>query len=127
MRLCIISAILLAFMAEPVEAKKRRCRKRQRVQTHIIQIDITAQRVAQNRVNEMCHRGHYWHLPFSRGCRVGSNLWSQTGARFEGCGWGRRGRDPRSLGTCRPRHCRICIADAVANGPRGSFRVRLWR
>ena len=129
MRALLIVITILAILAEPAEARKRRYRKRCRVQPQVVEIDPAAQAVAQSRVDEMCRRGYYWHLPFSHGCIPGRNLWSQTGARFEGCGWGRRGRNPRTLGTCRPRgrRRRKCIADAVANGPRGSFRLRLWR
>lgn len=82
----------------------------------------TAQVVAQARVNYMADHNFRGHPPGLQ------KAWA-VGARFEGAGWGRRGRNPRTLGTCRPhrsRRMRI-IADAVAVGRWGTYRIRLWR
>ena len=82
-----------------------------------------AQVAAQIRVDYMAKYNHCWHPPFYIG-----KVWG-TGARFEGAGWGRRNRDPKTLGTCQPHRRRRMkiIADAVAKGKWGSYRIRLWR
>lgn len=84
-------------------------------------IDSAAQTVAQERADYMARRNHRWHPPFAVG-----RVWSV--ARFEGAGWGGRSRDPKTLGTCRPRRRGMrLVADAVATGRWGVYRIRLWR
>ena len=57
---------------------------------------LTLQEVAEIRVKYMADRNYRWHPPYSI-----ANPW-RYGARFEGCGWGQRGRNPKTLGTCTP-------------------------
>lgn len=89
-------------------------------------LDPNLQAVAEERVEYMQQHHHCWHPPF----RIG-RLWGVHGgvrARFEGAGWGRAGLDPKRLGTCRPRRRRLTLAaDAVASGPRGTYRIRIWK
>lgn len=91
-------------------------------------LDSDLQAVAQERVDWMSVHHHCWHPPF----RI-ARLWARHGpnknkrVRFEGAGWGRRSRDPKNLGTCRPRRRLTLAADAVARGPRGTYRIRLWK
>ena len=85
----------------------------------------TAQDIAQKRADAMAARNFRGHLPFNS--RFGNPFAQQIGARFEGTGWGKRGKDPKTLGTCTPRRPMQLIADAVSVGRWGSYRVRLWR
>ena len=82
---------------------------------------LTLQEVAEIRVKYMADKNYRWHPPYSI-----ANPW-RYGARFEGCGWGRKGRNPKTLGTCTPRRRMTLAADAVATGKFGTYRLRLWR
>ena len=84
-------------------------------------IPLTLQEVAEIRVKYMADKNYRWHPPYSV-----ANPWKH-GARFEGCGFGARNRDPKTLGTCRPRTRLRLAADAVATGKFGTYRLRLWR
>ena len=83
--------------------------------------EMTLQEVAQVRVQYMADKNYRWHPPYSV-----CNPWKH-GARFEGCGWGRKSRNPKTLGTCIPRRRMRLVADAVATGKYGTYRLRLWR
>ena len=82
---------------------------------------MTPQEAAQARADWLVSqpRGYYWHPPWSV-----ANPW-RTGAKFEGCGFGR----PNQVVTwsCRPRYRMRLVADAYATGPFMSCRVRLWK
>ena len=81
----------------------------------------SAQGIAQSRANYMAARDYRNHPPSSAGnfAAVGS---------FEGCGWSsRRNASRNTIPTCTPRGRRQLVADAVAYGARGSYRVRIWR
>ena len=82
---------------------------------------LTLQEVAEIRVKYMAERNYRGHPPYSI-----ANPW-RYGARFEGCGFGARSRDPKTLGTCKPRTRLTLAADAVATGRFGTYRLRLWR
>ena len=82
---------------------------------------LTLQEVAEIRVKYMADHNYRWHPPYSIG-----RPW-QHGARFEGCGFGAKNRDPKTLGTCRPRRRLVLAADAVATGKFGTYRLRLWK
>ena len=82
---------------------------------------MSLQDVAQARVQYIAYRNYRWHPPYSV-----ANPW-RYGARFEGCGWGRRGRNPKTLGTCVPRRRMTLAADATATGKYGTYRLRLWK
>ena len=82
---------------------------------------LTLQQVAELRVKYMADRNYRWHPPYSV-----ANPW-RHGARFEGCGWGRRGRNPKTLSTCMPRRRMTLAADATATGKYGTYRLRLWK
>ena len=82
---------------------------------------MTLQEVAEIRVKYMADKNYRWHPPYSV-----CNPW-RYGARFEGCGWGRRGRNPKTLGTCTPKRRMRLAADATATGKYGTYRLRLWR
>ncbi len=47
----------------------------------------------------------------------------RTLGRFEGCGWSSGSPEPP---TCTPRRGMTLVADAIARGPRGWYRVRAW-
>ena len=86
------------------------------------------QAVAQKRVDAMAAlpRRFVGHLPQSK--RYG-NAW-KLGCRFEGTCWGPAScKHPERLPTCRPhpRRGMRLVADAVARGRYGSYRLRLWR
>tara|TARA_R110000744_G_C19171065_1_gene541632 strand:+ start:384 stop:689 length:306 start_codon:yes stop_codon:yes gene_type:complete len=81
----------------------------------------TLQKVAEIRVRYMADMNYKGHPPYSIG-----SPW-KNGARFEGCGWGRRNQNPKTIGTCRPRTRLRLAADAVATGKFGTYRLRLWR
>ena len=83
---------------------------------------LTSQQVAQARVDYMAKHNHRWHPPY----HIPNNrLWKV--ARFEGAGWGGRHRDPKTLGTCRPRYKMTLVGDAWAKGKYGTYRIRLWK
>lgn len=83
---------------------------------------LTLQEVAEIRVRYMAKKNYRWHPPYSV-CNP-----FKHGARFEGCGWGGKNRDPKTLGTCTPRRKLRLAADAVAIGKHGrTYRLRLWR
>ena len=85
------------------------------------------QKIAQQRVDAMAAlpRPFRGHLPVGK--KYGTP-W-KLGARFEGTCWGPRGRDPKNLPTCRPhpRRGMRLVADAIAKGKFGVYRLRLWR
>ena len=85
---------------------------------------MSLQDVAQARVQYMADRNYRWHPPFNS--PAVPSPW-KYGARFEGCGWGGKGRNPKTLGTCTPRRRMRLVADAVATGKYGTYRLRLWK
>ena len=78
-----------------------------------------AQQIAQQRANYMAATGMSGHPPLSAGS------WIAAGGRFEGVGWHSSPNAPHhAIPTCTTSG--TPIADAVARGPGGSYRVRIW-
>ena len=85
-------------------------------------VPLTAQQVAQARVDYMAKHNYRWHPPY----HIPKNrLWKV--ARFEGAGWGGVNADPKRMGTCTPRRRMKLVGDAWAKSKYGTFRIRLWR
>ena len=83
---------------------------------------LTAQQVAQARVDYMAKKNYRWHPPFHI---PNKRLWKV--ARFEGAGWGSVRADPKRMGTCTPRRKMRLVGDAWARSKHGTFRIRLWK
>lgn len=121
MRTLLTSSLLLAF-ALSVTASAEICpncgvdHSLSKTKT----VHSSAQQVAQQRANYMAARGFHGHPPQS----VGN--WSRVGS-FEGVGWAGGRRNKQSIPTCTPGTGRQLVADAVAYGRGGSYRVRIWR
>ncbi len=78
-----------------------------------------AQQIAQQRANYMAATGMTGHPPLSAGS------WHAAGGRFEGVGWRSSPNAPHhAIPTCTTSGSPI--ADAVARGRGGSYRVRIW-